>query len=259
VPAAGTPTDPDPNGNPVVVPLDDGTGTTPVTMTFDTVTGSGTSSLTESDTGTAVPDGFQLGLPTVYFDISTTATFTGSIEVCISYAGITFVGTAHRLFHYDSIVGWEDITTSDDIVTEVICGLTDSLSPFVIVEQSFSFSGFFGPKAPPQFNDAKAGDTIGVQFGMGGDAGLSIFADGTPTSTQVDCATGVVIGTPAATTGTLKYNRRTARYTYNWATDATWKGTCRELTFTFQDGSTATVWYRLGPVTRSPKPHGHGG
>ena len=80
-------------------------------MTFDTVTGSGTSSLTESDTGTAVPDGFQLGLPTVYFDISTTATFTGSIEVCISYAGITFVGTAHSIA--DEMQQWLEEEGSD--------------------------------------------------------------------------------------------------------------------------------------------------
>jgi hypothetical protein len=145
-------------------------------------------------------------------------------------------------------------------VTQVVCGLTHSLSPFVLVEQTLEFGGFFGPKAPPKFNDARAGDTIGVQFGMGGDAGLSIFPDGTPTVSQIDCGTGAVVdGTTEVATGTLKYNKRTERYTYNWTTSKTWKGTCRELTFTFEDGPTVSLWYRLGPVAGSGHPRGHGG
>jgi hypothetical protein len=259
VPAAGTATDAGDTVAPVEVALDDGTGNTPVTLTFPDVTVSGTTSLTVSDTGTPVPDGFQLGLPATYFDITTTAEFTGDIEVCFSYAGISFENEATlQLYHYDSTIpGWDPITSSLNTETQVICGLTSSLSPFVIVERTFEFGGFFGPKAPPQFNDAKAGDTIGVQFSMGGDAGLAIFAADTPTFTQIDCTTGAVIGTAEAATGTLKYSKRTERYTYSWTTSKTWKGTCQELTLTFQDGSTAAVWYRFGTVTGGGHPHGH--
>jgi hypothetical protein len=240
----GTPT---PEGEDVSVPLDDGYGNTPVTMTFDNVTVSGTSSLVISDTGPDLPDGFQAGEPTTYYDLTTTAQFDGSILVCVSYAGITFNDpTGLHLLHFDG-TSWVDLAATVDPDTQTICGTTSSLSPFAIVERTYTFGGFFGPKAPPVFNEVKAGATVGVQFSLGGNLGLSIFADGTPTYQQISCTTGAPIGTATAATGTLKYNKKTGLYTFGWVTSKTWKNTCRELTLTFRDGSTASVWYRLRP------------
>ncbi|HUQ44712.1 MAG TPA: PxKF domain-containing protein [Candidatus Limnocylindria bacterium] len=244
---AGTPTEP---GTDVEVALDDGSGSTPVTLSFANVTAGGTSSLTVSETGTPVPDGFQLGLPATYYDISTTAEFSGQITVCVSYAGVTYADESGlRFYHFNTTTGsWEDITVPPvDTVNDQICGITSSLSPFVIIERTYVFGGFVGPKAPPTINGAKAGSTIGIKFSLGGDLGLGVFADGTPTVRQISCSTGDSIGAAAAATGTLKYARRTSLYAYSWVTMKTWKNTCRELTLTFRDGSSVSVWYRLKP------------
>ena len=64
----------------------------------------------------------------------TTATFTGDVTVCIKYAGSTFSG-APRLLHYDGS-GWVDATTSDDSVAQIVCGVVQSLSPFVLASRS---------------------------------------------------------------------------------------------------------------------------
>lgn len=247
LPGLGTPT---PQGDGVQIALDDGTGTNPVSLTFDHVSFAGTSNLTASETGEAVPTGFRLGDPATYYDITTSAVFEGDIRVCVSYAGASFVDPAGvRLLHYDAgIPGWEDITDSPvDTENQVVCGITDSLSPFVIAERDYLFGGFMGPKAPPLFNDVKAGTTVGIQFSLGGDVGLSIFAAGSPQVRQLDCTTGVLDLVAQDAVGTLKYNRNSGLYTYNWVTQKSWKNTCRQVLLTFRDGDTAAVWYRLKP------------
>ena len=240
-----------PEGEDIEVPLvDSQTGEAPVTLTFDQVTGGGTSSLTVSETGDPVPSGFQLGLPATYYDISTTATFSGQIEVCISYAGVAFNDPSGvRLYHFDAAgPGWVDITNPPiDTLNQIVCGLTTSLSPFVLVERTYAFGGFFGSKAPPQVNDAKAGDTVGIQFALGGNLGLDVLAAGSPSFRAVSCSTLAPMDAAAAASGTLKFNAKTGRYTYSWMSMKAWKNTCRELTLTFRDGSAATVVFRFKP------------
>ncbi|MHC4627962.1 MAG: right-handed parallel beta-helix repeat-containing protein, partial [Planctomycetota bacterium] len=72
-----------------VTPRDSETGETPVTITFAEVTESGGTSLTISESGPEPPTGFELAGE--YYDISTTASYTGDIEVRIQYddAGLT--------------------------------------------------------------------------------------------------------------------------------------------------------------------------
>jgi uncharacterized protein len=88
---------------------------------------------------------------------------------------------------------------------------------------------------------AKAGEQVKVQFSLGGDQGLSIFADGSPTSANRACGT---TGAPAAgdpaTPGTkaLAYDAKRGVYTYNWETSKAWKGTCRTLVIKLADGTT---------------------
>ena len=247
-PGSGTTTDAGGDGEQAEIQLDDGSGTSPVTLTFPDITESGTTSLTTTQTGSSTPDGFQLGLPATYYDISTTAGYVPPVTICISYAGVSYADeTTLRFYHYDSTIpGWDDITVSVDTVNDEICGETNSLSPFVIVEPLvYSFAGFIGPKSPPKVNDAKAGATIALKFSLGGDVGLDFFVDGTPTTRQIDCTTGAPMGTETTATGTLKYSTRTGNYTYAWMTLKAWKSTCREVTLSFDDGTVASLWYRL--------------
>ena len=248
LPGEGTPTDagtgPDPEE--VTVPLDDGTGNTPVSLTFPDVTVSGTTSMTVSDTGEPVPSGFQLALPATYFDISTTAEFVPPITVCVSYAGMTFSYSGGiQLWHYDSsLPGWDDITTEIRTSEEMVCGETDTLSPFTIGEPTPSFSGFFQPVDNLSLNRAKAGAGVPVKFSLGADFGLEIFAEGYPSVSQIDCP-GVPADTIEQTVSVgsshLVYDASRNQYIYQFKTLKSWANSCRRLTLTFDDGSSQTA------------------
>jgi beta propeller repeat protein len=117
-----------------VQPPDYSAGGAPVTLTFDEVTQEGTTSLTVTTTGPEPPSGFYLGTPPVYYELSTTALFSGSIEVCINYSGISFDNEdSLELYHWPDDV---PVTTYRDPVNNIICGVVSSLSPFAILEPS---------------------------------------------------------------------------------------------------------------------------
>jgi hypothetical protein len=102
-------------------------------MTFDNVTAPGTTSLTTSSGGPALPTSFALGDPPVFYNLETTATFSGSIGVCIDFASVSFpAGSTLRLLHFQG-GAWVDVTTSGPTGT-VICGSVTSLSPFTVVQ-----------------------------------------------------------------------------------------------------------------------------
>jgi hypothetical protein len=125
------------NGNTVnginvpVTPLDATTGATPITLTFANVS-SGSTSLVTTDNGPALPATVLAGNGT-YYNLSTTAVFTGDVSVCVTYdeSELTVPESALRLIHYDQST-WVDITTSLDTNLNTICGVTTSLSPFAI-------------------------------------------------------------------------------------------------------------------------------
>jgi hypothetical protein len=106
-----------------------------VTVTFSSVTSPGSTTVTSSKTAPAPPAGFRLGQVRTFYDVTTTATFAGSIEVCLSYAGLGVTRpTRLKLFHYQG-GAWVNVTTSNDTVNQVICGTVTSLSPFGIFDQ----------------------------------------------------------------------------------------------------------------------------
>ncbi|MFC2166996.1 PKD domain-containing protein [Acidobacteriota bacterium] len=120
----------------VVVPTDSTTGDTPVTLTFQEIVEPGSTQLITSEVGPVDPAGFMLGDPATYYLITTNALHTGGIEICIDYSNVEYVEISSlRLYHYEDDQ-WVDITTSHDIVSQIICGISDSLSPFGIFETS---------------------------------------------------------------------------------------------------------------------------
>ena len=106
----------------------------PITVTFTQVTQNGLTSVTLDDTSTgpAPPANFQLGNPPVYYDFSTTAGFTASIQVCIPYGN---VGNPSGvvLMHFEN-GAWVDRTVSNDTVLHIVCASVSSLSPFAAFE-----------------------------------------------------------------------------------------------------------------------------
>ena len=113
-----------------VTPVDANTGLAPVTVTFETVTGAGVMALTMSATGPALPAGYAPGTPSRFYDLTTTATYTGAIAVCVNVNDVTFPpGSSLRLLHFTS-GAWSDVTTT--VVGKLACGSVTSLSVFTV-------------------------------------------------------------------------------------------------------------------------------
>ncbi len=114
----------------------------PATVTFDSVTAAGETQLGLPSSAPAPPWNVRIvpAQPPVYYDVTTTALFDGSVEICIAYdlsGGLSGPEGALELLHYDTAVqppAWVNVTTSIDTVGDVICGSTFSLSPFIVVE-----------------------------------------------------------------------------------------------------------------------------
>jgi len=230
-------------------PVDTNGGTTPVTLTFAQVTQSGDTSLTTSSSGPPPSVGFKLGNPATYYELSTTAIFSGPVTICIDYTGISFSNESNlKLNHYESGV-WVDQTISLDTDNNVICASVTSLSPFAIFEAGNQFYGFFQPVDNlPTLNVVRAGSAIPVKFSLNGDQGLDIFAAGYPSSGSIDCDTGVpqdaIEVTVTAGNSSLSYNAATDTYTYTWKTDRAWTG-CRQLVVRLNDGTDHVVNFKF--------------
>ncbi len=219
------------------VTVSPGSGTT---LTFANVSSEGQTTVTTSSTAPALPAGFSLGEPPTFYDISTTATYSGLVTVCLTYDPAQYGDPANlRLLHYENN-GWVDATTSNDTTEHVICGQVGSLSPFVVASRLYDFSGFFQPVDNlPTLNVVKAGSALPVKFSLGGDQGLSIFEAGYPKSQIIECSSTVdsIEQTVTAGSSSLSYDPVTNQYTYVWKTDKTWANTCRQLVIKLNDGT----------------------
>lgn len=104
-------------------------------ITFSNVTAAGNTTVTSSNvSGISPPPGFVIsGLP-VYFEVRTTATFGGPVDVCFMYndAGLSPLAEASlRLLHEEGGV-FVDRTTTLDTTAKRICGRVSSFSQFVV-------------------------------------------------------------------------------------------------------------------------------
>jgi hypothetical protein len=231
-----------------VTTLPDGSTAT-VYMSFDQVLERGdTSVVASADAPELPPSGFKLTSPPVIYDITTTATFTGTVRVCLKWIEGQVINEAEvGLFHYE-FNQWTDITdpASRDTLNNVVCGVASGFSPFTLFDVKYQFTGFFQPvDNAPTTNLLKAGAAVPVKFSLGRDAGLNILAPGYPRTQQVQCQTGALIAaieeTVTAGSSNLSYDAGTGRYTYVWKTDKAWSGNCRELQMRLTDGEIYTA------------------
>jgi hypothetical protein len=106
-----------------------------LTLTFDNVSTAGAT--TATPISVTPPANYQIvgGGQAHSWNISTTATFEGSIKVCVHYdpAAVQGLESDLRLLH-DGGSGFVDVTSSLDVSKDIICGTTTSLSPFAVVE-----------------------------------------------------------------------------------------------------------------------------
>ena len=104
-----------------------------LTITFDSVSVEGETTVSPQLEGIALPANFQIFNQS--FDISTTATFDGQVEICFTYddTGVTLEEEQIlQLLHFD-IDHWENVTSSLDVDNNIICGTVFHFSEFAIV------------------------------------------------------------------------------------------------------------------------------
>jgi hypothetical protein len=163
------------------------------TVTFEHVISPGTvkvEPLTEA-TGT-VPENFEVlgtgGVP-IFYDVSTTATFTGTVTSCFPYPDANGDGivdgtnppldeTALRVLHEEGGV-FVDRTLSLDTTAKIICGQTTSLSQLTIAH----------PPAAPRRDYSLGGKLILTQRLSGreiGHFGATFVAPALPTAANPD-------------------------------------------------------------------------
>jgi predicted extracellular nuclease len=116
----------------------------------------------------------------------------------------------------------------------------------------YNFGGFLSPVASaPSVNTNTGGSTIPIRFSLGGDQGTNILLAGFPASRPISCTTSAVTGGFTAATGPgsskLTYARGADTYHYNWKTEKSWVGTCRELVLRFRDGTQYRALFDFRP------------
>jgi hypothetical protein len=200
-------------------------GQGPISVTFGEVTSAGETTVetvTLADLqGEGVPPPGNVDVGGVIYEVATTASYTGLIELCFSYAGVEFGDAEPRLFHYENNA-WVDITTSVDPGTTTICGATTTLSPFAVLVSHVVRRGFYAPVNPIAgfLNTVKGGASVALKF--------EVFVDGAEqTSTgglvmtvrRISCDTSApedpVEVEVAGGTG-LRYDSAAGYFVQNW-------------------------------------------
>ena len=129
--------------NTPISPLPDGSIDIVFEGTVDTG-GDVSVSITEA-TGNSRPPEETYSVVGKVYDVTFSGTYTGSVELCFSYDDSDVKGNEANLSILHGITTppfWEKLpTTSHDTVSNIICGLSSSLSPFVIVEPSADTDG----------------------------------------------------------------------------------------------------------------------
>ena len=228
---------------------------TSVTVTFSGVTVAGNTSVASTQGGTPPPTGFSLGDTPVYFEITTSpgTVFTPPITVCIKYTGISFVDESMlRLFHQTGSV-WEDVTSSLNTDTDTICGVSSSLSPFVPMEASYHFVGFFEPVQNPMVvNLGKAGSSIPLKWQLRAEGGgfvSALFAVKINSPTQIGCSESSLLNDlvqpySSGSSG-LHYDFSSNQYIYTWRTAKSMKGNCYRFDVEFTNREKKSAYFQL--------------
>jgi hypothetical protein len=109
------------------------------------------------------------------------------------------------------------------------------------------FGGFQPPIRPqPAVNDANAGSNIPVKFTLSEQGGApdvaAVFA-----SQQVNCTTLAPTGpiAPALTPGSRELESSNTSFSFNWKTEGSWAGTCRQLIVRLQDVADPVATFRF--------------
>ena len=147
-----------PSGTNVVVsPVVSGGSVSGIRVTFADVSAPGETSVALSNAGPPVSGTFvSLASSPTYYDVSTTATHSGPITLCLPYDPTAYPDPSLvRLLHWNG-ASWDDVTRSLDATKPTVCGAVTSLSPFVVAQRRST------PNASPAGNSSALGPIIAV-------------------------------------------------------------------------------------------------
>jgi hypothetical protein len=120
----------------------------------------------------------------------------------------------------------------------------------------FNFDGFRSPvdnpgtDATPVYNSAKAGQSIPVKFGLGGNQGLNIIAARNPKVTSVNCDTSATVVpieeyVTSTANGGLTYEATADQYNYVWKTQSTYVNKCFKFDLQLTDGTSHEAYFKF--------------
>ena len=129
-------------------------------------------------------------------------------------------------------------------------GYKDGLLKAFLLHPVYDFSGFFAPVDNPDvMNRVQAGSAVPVKFGLAGDQGLDIFAEGYPRSQPIGCDSASPVDnieqTVSAGESGLTYDATADQYSYAWKTSKPWGDTCRQLVVKLDDGTVHRANFRF--------------
>ena len=151
-----------------------------VTVTFDQVTVAGNTTITPIPPASAgtLPGQYVLTGDSLAFEITTTASYTGSITVCIVDSSVADQATfdSLRILHgeagmlVDRTILPPD-TPAPDFTTRMICARVSSLSPFVIAKltSSYGIQVLFDQTKP-----VKSGSTLPIKLQLTDSSGANV-------------------------------------------------------------------------------------
>jgi hypothetical protein len=175
-----------PSGLNVTVSSDSGS-----TLTFSNVTSSGDTNVATSASGPTAPSGFSLGDPPTYYDVATTATFSGAVTFCVIYNPALFVDPSSlKLQHFES-TAWVDVTTSNNTTTNTICGQVTSFPFFAVAERLISVCVDIKPGSYPNT----------INLGSNGVVPVAILSSATFDARTVNPSTVTLASAPVKLTG----------------------------------------------------------
>jgi probable HAF family extracellular repeat protein len=114
----------------------------------------------------------------------------------------------------------------------------------------YDFGGFFSPVDNPDvLNRVQAGSAVPAKFGLSGNQGLDIFAEGYPRSQRIGCDSTATVDNIEQTVGAgesgLTYDAAADQYSYVWKTSKAWGDTCRQLVVKLDDGTVHQANFRF--------------
>ncbi|MCP4631839.1 MAG: hypothetical protein GY855_02855 [candidate division Zixibacteria bacterium] len=111
-----------------------------IELQFDDVTMGGMTEMTVTSTGPEAST-FEIvpSNPPIYYNVTTDAIYDGSIEICITYDDFDMTTEEEESLTLQHNAGteWANITTSLNTIDNIICGISYSLSPFVVAIPTF--------------------------------------------------------------------------------------------------------------------------